>query len=236
MDWKSVLATLCSVLLVYAPLAESANSRAIGTLSSAGGTQVNGTITPIGTTIFAGDRIINPDGSSTGLTLSGGSRLVFTGAGSVLIEQSTSQPTARLEKGSLAVLTNASAPLAVEAAGTRITGGGADAVYGVTVDGNNLQVTASKGKAEVEGAGRTVEVPEGKTLLAKMMPPEPRGPQVGAPPAASGGGVGRFFTFEHIILILAAAGAATGLALAIRDLNRTCRVNTTVSPNTVTCD
>jgi len=221
--------------LVYAPLAESVNSRDIGTVSSSGVAQVNGTAVPTGTTIFAGDRIVNPEVSNAALNLRGGSRLILTGAGSLQIEPNTNEPSARLDKGSLAVLTHASSPVTVEAAGTRITGGGGDAVYAVTVDGNNLQITANKGRAEVEGADRTLEVPEGKTLIAKMMPPEPREPQVGAPPAASGGNMGRFFTFEHVVIILAAAGAATALALAIRDLNRTCRV-TSASPSTVTCD
>ncbi|MBV9181609.1 MAG: hypothetical protein JO356_09870 [Acidobacteria bacterium] len=234
MDCKSMLATLCALLLIYAPLAESASPRALGTLSAVGTTEVNGNLTRTGTSIFPGDHIVNQDASSTAVSLEGGSRLILTGTGALEMEKSASQPTAKLEKGSIAVLTHASAPVALEAAGTRITGGSDDAVYAVTVNGNDLEVTSSKGKAEVEGAGRTVEVPEGKTLLAKMTPPFPREPQTGAPPAASGGGAGRFFTFEHIVIIAAAAGAATALALAIKDLNRTCKV--TGSPSTVTCD
>src|SRR5215472_9136075 len=234
MDLKSVIATLCSLLLVYAPLAESASSRGLGTLSSASNAQINGTAAPTGTTVYAGDRIVNPDSSNAALFLTGGSRLILTGPGSLQMEPTSGQPSARLDNGSLAVLTHASAPVAVEAAGTRITGGNADAVYAVAVDGNKLQVTASKGKAEVQGADRTVEVPEGKTLIAEMMPPEPREPQVGAPPAASGGGATRFFNFKNIMIIVAAAGSITALALAIREVNKTCRL--TGSPSTVTCD
>jgi len=234
MDLKSVIAMLCSVLLVYAPLAESASSRGLGMLGSTNNAQINGTVAPTGTTIYAGDRIVNPDNSNAALFLTGGSRLILTGAGSLQMEPTSGQPSAKLENGSLAVLTHSSAPVAVEAAGTRITGGNADAVYAVAVDGNKLQVTASKGKAEVQGADRTVEVPEGKTLIAEMMPPEPREPQVGAPPAASGGGATRFFTFKNIMIIVAAAGAITVLVLAIKEVNKTCRPKG--SPATFTCD
>src|SRR5215475_12986502 len=123
MDFRSMLATFCSLLLVYVPLAESASSRGIGTLSSATAAEVNGTNAPTGTTIFAGDRIVNTDTSNTALSLTGGSRLILTGAGALQMEPATSQPSAWLEKGSIAVLTNASTPVAVKAAGTRITGG-----------------------------------------------------------------------------------------------------------------
>jgi len=234
MDFKSMVAILCSVLLVFAPVAESANSRAIARLSATGTAQVNGVVAPAGTSIFAGDRIVNADDSNTALSLTGGSRLILTGAGTLDLELSSSQPGAKLDMGRLAVLTRASAPITVEAAGTRITGGGGDAVYAVSVDGNNLQVTASMGRAEVEGAGRTVEVPEGKTLMAKMMPPEPRDPQGSASPGGSGG-VSGLFTFKNIMIIAVVAGAATAVALAIRDLTKSCNGSTTVSPSTVPC-
>lgn len=240
MNCKSTLALVCSLLLVYAPLVEAANSRGMGMLTTAGTTQVNGVVAPTGTTIFAGDRVINAEGANAAVSISGGSRLILIASGSLQMSEADGHPTARLEKGSLAVLNHAAAPVAVEAAGTRITGAANDSVYAVTVDGNDLRVVASKGNAEVEGAGRTVEVPEGKTLVAKMMAPDPPGPQetpqTGAPPAASGGGAGRFLNFKNVLLMVTAAGALAGLAIAVKDLTRTCKVNTSTSPFSVNCD
>ncbi len=230
---KSILATLCSMLLVYASLAESATSAAIGTLSSDGRAELNGTVTTAGATIFAGDRIVNPDKASTALSLTGGSRLILAGLGSLQMKETGGHPTARLESGRLAVLSHANAPIVVEAAGTRIHGVNGDAVYAVTVSGNNLQVIASKGGAEVEGAGRTVQVSAGNTLDARMLPADSNNGDSGAPGAASEGAL-RFFTFERVVIIATAGASAAALGAAIKSLLRTCRV--TGSPSTVSCD
>jgi ferric-dicitrate binding protein FerR (iron transport regulator) len=233
MKSKSILATLCSILLAYVSFAEQSNSQAMALLSSNGPAQVNGHATSSGAAIFAGDRVVSPDGASTVLSMTGGSRLILAGSGALHVGKTAGQAIARLENGSLAVLNRAGAPVVIEAAGTRISGGKGDSVYSVTVNGNNLEVMASKGETAVEGAGRTIEVGEGKTLKATMSPSNSADPQQSPPPAATGG-YGSFFTFERVVLIASAAVSAVALGIAIKSLVRTCRA--TGSPSTVHCD
>jgi hypothetical protein len=235
MNTKSILAALCSMMLVYAPLAEPASSSAIATLSSNGNARINGALVSPGSTVFAGDRLVNPENANTVLSMTGGSRILIVGSGSMRVEESTGQPVARLENGEIAVLSHANAPVVVGAAGTRITSGAPEAAYAVTVSGNNLQVMSTKGEVDVEGAGRTIEVSEGKTLYATMTPPSASSDsQQGPPAAASGGWAATFFTFDHVILIATAAAAAAALGIAIKSLLRTCKA--TGSPSRVTCD
>lgn len=234
MNSKSILATLCSIALVCAPLAEAASSETLGMLNSNVPTNVNGTMTPSGATLFAGDRIVSTDGASRAVSMIGGSRLILAGSGTLKIERIGKQPAAKLENGTMAVLSRVAAPILVEVAGTRITSAKGDAVYAVTVNGNSLQVMASKGEVAVEGAGRTIEVGEGKTLDATMSPPDGSDSGKRDPAPAATGGYAGFFTFERVVLIATAAAAAASLGIAIKSLLRTCRV--TGSPSTVTCD
>jgi len=227
---KSIVSILCSLALICAPLAEADNSHPVGMLASARA-QINGTAGAAGSTIFAGDRIVSPEDASTAISLTGGSRLILANAGTLRMDATGNRPIAQLESGELAVLSHSVAPPLVEAAGTRITSRQGDAVYAVTVNGNRLQVTASRGEVAVEGAGRTVEVAEGRTLDATMAFPGRSDSNGGAPGAASR----PLFTFQTVVLLSIAALAGAALAVAIKSLLRNCR-STTVSPSTVRCD
>src|SRR5260370_9198015 len=131
MKSKSILGTLCSILLVDVSVAQQSSPQAIGRLNSNGTARVNGTAAPSGAKIFVGDHVVSSDGASTALSMSSGSRLILAGPGALQMGRVGEQLTARLENGSLAVLSRASAPIVIEAAGTRISGGKGDAVYAI---------------------------------------------------------------------------------------------------------
>ena len=223
MKSKAILATLCSLLLVYAPVAGAGTPTALGKLDSKGPTDVNGTAASTGTTVFPGDRITTQREASASLSLASGSQLTLAASSSLQMKDSGGQPAAKLERGGVAVLSRASAPVVVEAGGARVHASNGGGVFAVILDGNNLKVLASKGAAKVEAANRTVEVGEGKMLEAAMAPQQPAGDQ----PSEMG-------TFELVLLSASAAAAFVALGIAVKKLTESC--TGTASPFKVTCD
>ncbi len=211
------------MLLVYQPAAwpAPAGPAVVGEIATKGIAEINGANAVTGASVFSGDRIVSHSNSTATLALKGGSRVVLVGAGAVQIKASEGYLTARLEQGKAAFLSNASAPIVVEAGGTRTVAGKKGGVFLVALNGNQLEVTAHQGDAEVEAGNRTVEVAEGKTLRATLDPS----------PGAPNSGGGSNFAIIALGTSLALSGSALGLALA--NLSTGCK---TVSPSTVGCE
>jgi ferric-dicitrate binding protein FerR (iron transport regulator) len=198
-----LVAICAAIVLVYQPVAWAASPASIGQIATKGNAELNGANAVTGATVFSGDRIVSHPDSTASLALTGGSRIVLAGAGAMQVKAEGEELTATLDKGKLGFLSQASAPVVVEAGGTRVTPGKNGGVYVVELDGNKLEVSAYKGGAKVEAANRTVEVPEGKTLLATLEPAQ-------GPPSSAGHS--SFAVWA--IVALAAAGAITAIVLA----------------------
>jgi hypothetical protein len=224
MKRKLILATLCSLLLVYAPVAGAGRPTALGKLDSKGPTEVNGAATSTETTVFPDDRITTQREASASLSLASGSQLTLAASSSLQMKDTGGQSAAKLERGGVAVLSRASAPVVVEAGGVRVHASNGGGVFAVILDGNNLKVLASKGAAKVEAANRTVEVGEGKMLEAAMAPQQPVGE----------GALSEMGTFELVLLSASAAAAFVALGIAVKKLSESC--TGTPSPFSVTCD
>jgi len=219
---QATLAILCSLLLAYEPVT-GAGAQTLGSMKVQGLVKVNGAAVAAETTVFAGDRVTTASGSRASLSLTGGGQVVPLGASSFQMKHSGEQLTAALAEGGLAVLSHARTPVLVEAAGARIHPPEEGGFFVLTVNGDSLRVVARKGALSVEAGDRTVEVPEGKALEAKMAPP-PQGPQG----AGSGGGLS---TFAKVAIVLVVVGAITGIAVALNS-GDDCKA---VSPNQIQC-
>ncbi len=224
MTAKALLAVLCSALLLYAPVAAQADPAAMGKINTKGPTAVNGLAVPAEASLFTGDRIVTEKDASASVVLVTGGRLLVAGSSSVVLRDGPNQLTAALDRGAVGVFSRGDKPVTTEAAGTRIHAAQPGGFYEVAVNGNAVRVVAVKGAATVEGANRTVEVAEGKTLDATMAP---------APPDVAAG----LSTFEKAVIFLSAGAGLTGLGLGIAAIERAKPEDcTVVSPsNTISC-
>lgn len=227
MTRKAILATMCCVLLVCAPVADTAGTKAMGKMNSKGLAEVNGTAAPAEVTVFAGDLIVTrPDGSAA-LFLSGGSLMILAGSSSLHLQEAQNQLNPWLKNGVLGVVSRGSVPVVVEAGGTRIRPPADGGIYEVVLNGNTLRVIARKGAIEVEAADRTITVSEGKALEATLTPPQ--GP-------AGAGAVGGLSTMAKVMLVVVTAATVTGVITGVAALNRSKPQDcTVVSPNQITC-
>jgi hypothetical protein len=220
---RPLLVVSISLMLVYQPALGSATPTAVGQISSKGATEINGVSAITGGAVFSGDRIDTERKSTASLSLTAGRQVILVEASSLRIALTGNQVTGTLGHGTVAVLSPATDPTVIEAAGTRIVPGKDGSVYLVELSKNNLNVTASRGTVLVEAADRTVEVPEGKTLEATLDPAQ--GPSGSGGPISAGNG-GHLMT---VVIVAAVALAAATVTLLVRDVRTGCKV---VSPST----
>ena len=226
---RAILAMVSVVLIVYAPMAESAPAATpvLGRVTAKGDLKINGTTTLSGGTIFSGDELGTGANAVAELILNGGSKVMLPESSTVVMNNDSAQVIVNLKQGALAELSKNASPAFIDAIGARIKPAASVAVVlEVAVHGNSLKVVARRGSATVETADKTIEVAEGKELDATTAPASPQGP---APT-----GMSSLATWE---LIAAVAAGATGLILGAVALSRS--VNpancTIVSPSTITC-
>jgi FecR protein len=234
MLFKLVVVSL-SLLLGLQPGTWGAPPAIVGQVLIEGAADINGASVPKGGTVFVGDHIVTQSGANASLALTGGAQLILVESSSLQMKEVEGQTGASLDRGALAVFSrSAKAPFAVEAGGARIRPGKGGAVYAVTLTGEKLQVFAKTGTAEIEASNRTVEVHEGETLEATMAPADP--PQPPQPPQrrAPGSTSPLMSKIDKIVIIAGVAAGFTGLALAVRSLEKTCTA--TPSPFKVTCN
>lgn len=230
---RTLVAVLCSLLLVYTPISAPAGATApmLGQVMVNGVAEINGIATPSGANVFPGDQVKTEAKTVAELVVNGGSKVLLPESTAVVLNNEAAQVIVNLKQGALAVLSRSSAPAFVDANGARIKPAARVAVVlEVAVRGDTLKVVARRGSATVETADRTLTVEEGKELNATLVPPPPQGPAGAArPPFRS-----RLAMWE---LIAAVGAGLTGLILGIVAISRAnpadCKV---VSPSgTIQC-
>lgn len=226
MSGRSFLGVVLSVAIVYQPAL--AAPPMLGQAIIKGQAKINDVVTPSGASLFAGDRVATSTDSIVELQLTKGGNVFLPASSVVGLEQKGDHVTVGLEQGALAVLSKNGSPTAVEAYGVRILPPADSAsVIEVAISGNSLKVLARRGKATVESADRTIEVPEGKELDATVASAPQQGPS-GSRASARG-------RLETWVFITAVAAGVTGLILGIIAVSRPnpqdCKI---VSPTLVT--
>lgn len=233
MKLKMNLALVLSLLLVTLPVLPAEPSAALGKMTTRGAAEVNGTSLPNDATVFSGDRLATQKDSAVALSLGAGNQVFFPELTRARLERSGNETKVSLEHGALAVVSRAGIVPVVETSGVRIqTAGTAPAIFEVAMTGTTLKVLARTGMTRVIAADRTIEVPEGKMLEARVSP---------APPQAPTAGTGMTSGLSTIQIVAIAAGLAagvTGLVLGSIALTRPnpkdCKI-TGSSPATITC-
>jgi hypothetical protein len=225
---KPCFVLFLSTLLGFQPLGWSASSPIVGKMVGQDAAVINGSPAPQGTTIFADDHIVTQKDGNASLALTGGGQLILVDSSSLQMKQMGGQLTAELDHGALAVFSRGiTSPVFVQARGARIRSGKGGAIYAVTLVGEKLEVFAKKGIAEVEAANRTVEVHEGETMEAMLVPADPQQRPAGSTsPIAS--------KLDKILIIIGVAAGVAGLLIAVRNIDKTC--TGTPSPFQVTCN
>lgn len=223
MGFRSVLATLLSVLLIYVPVAPAASSAMMGKINTKGRATVNGTPVPEEATVFTGDRIATEKETASGLSLPGGDQVFLPSLTVAQVNRVGDQVAVVLERGALAVVNRSAQPVIVEVSGVRVQAASTSgAIYEVAVNGTSLKVMSRKGTAVVKASNRTVEVKEGTTLDATA----PQGP----------GGAGGLSPLWTAVLVTSTVAGFTGLGLGIKAVRQKkpqdCVV---VSPNSINC-
>lgn len=231
---RTLVAVLCSLLLVYTPIAAPAagTTSMLGQVMVKGTVKVNGMVTPSGTTVFSGDQVQTGTDTIAELVLAGGSKVLLPKSSAVALNNEAAQVIVNLQEGSLAVLSRTNAPAFVDANDARIMPAANTAVVlEVEVLGRSLKVLARRGSAIVETADKTLTVEEGKELDATMAPPSPQGP---AGPRTAGRG-----KLETYVFITAVAAGLTGLVLGLVAIFRAnpadCTVVSPSGPGSITC-
>jgi hypothetical protein len=221
---RMLFAMCAAAVFACQPVGWAAAPALVGEITVKGSAEVNGISATTGRNVFIGDRIVTEREASVSVTSRAGARMVVVGLSTVQIKDAADHLLAQLDRGGVAAVSPAQAPLIVEVKGMRIVPGKTGSVYAVFLEGSKLKVLSENGTVSVETSDRTVTVPEGKTMEAT----------VGADPAPSGAGApgsaGSHLT--DILIASTVALAATTIALAVVDATKTC----TVSPSGVgTC-
>ena len=235
MKHKMNLSLLLSLLLVTLPVLPAEPPAAVGKLTTRGAAEVNGTVLPNEATIFSGDRLATQKDSAVALSLGAGNQVFFPELTRARLERTGNETKVSLERGALAVVSRSGIAPVIETGGVRIqAAGSAPAIFEVAINGASLKVLARTGTARVLGAERSIEVPEGKMLEARLSPP-PAPPQA---PAAGTGMTSGLSTIQVVAITVGVVAGLTGLTLgaiaATRPNPRDCKI-TGSSPATITC-
>lgn len=200
---SGLAATILSLLLAFQPAFATPPPSPVATVSGRGPIRVNGMLVPPGTSVYAGSRIDTGPGAVAFVVLPHGSKLVLGASTSARLVAGKKDFPVKLEKGTLGAVSEAGAPVLVETRGVTIRTKNAEGTYEVAVKKNSVEVLARSGAAVAEEANRTVDIPEGKMMKATL--------------ASSRAGTSK----GHLetVLVVAGAGAAAGLAAAIRTLS-----------------
>lgn len=220
---RALVAVCASLLLAYPPAAWPANSTVLGQISANGAAEINGVGVVSGGTVFSGNQIKTERDSTVLLSLVAGRQAILLEGSSLQVARAGDQITGALGQGEVAVLSPANGPIVIEAGGTRIIPGREGSVYAVQLIGKRLNVAARVGSVSVEAPNRTVEVTEGNTLEANLVPAQD----------AAGAGVRPGLRSNHleiVVIVAAVLLAAATLTLLIRNLETGCKV---VSPSSL---
>ncbi len=224
---KAVLVIFLCVALVCAPVVSAATPDAVAKMSTKGTAEVNGTVTPAEATVFHGDRITTRAKTAAALALSGGDQVFLPEQSAALVRQAGAQVEMSLERGGLVVVSRGVQPVTVLAGGVRIVPSGAG-IFEIAIKGASLKVAARKGAARVVASDRTVEVTEGNTLDATVVPPQ-----------GGAGAAGGLTALQTVAIVGGIVAGVVGLTLGVVAFKRAnptdCRVTGTTSPFTITC-
>jgi hypothetical protein len=201
-------------------LPTAAITRALGQITAHGTVAINGGAAISGGSIFSGDRVDTKNYSTAALSLSGGREIIQAERGSLTLKEEDGRITVVIAAGRVAVLSPASAPVAIEAKGVRIVPGGDGGVYEIQLVGQKLSVIARKGNAEIDAVNRTVKVSEGMRCDSDL----------GVSKTSAGGGGSALRTpIMKFTLISAVLVSSAALAVILIEHNANCAV----SPSTV---
>lgn len=205
------IAAVLFVLSIVAAVPAFAGSVVIGS-AVAGSNALIGDQTLIpGTTIISGDKLQVANGAAI-VTMGTGSRMVFGRDTVASFDREADGISATLAKGSVSVYHSAADKSALR---TKVGDGVVTPVSGfVTVGeiamiGNNLVVSTKEGEMKLEGGGKSLIVPKGKSVT--IVPKSAR-----TPDAAGGGGHDK----TSIAAGIAAAAGITAAILAGISLSR----------------
>jgi hypothetical protein len=207
---------LCASLLLLAELSAWGTRPAfLGRLSSGHGATINGSAAIPGSSIYSGDRITTgPDAAA--FSLAGGGEIILVGSSTLrFLQGGRGQIEAAIGAGSMGVLSPAGYPVEVIARGIQIHSEAGGGVYIVRLAGESLIVSVRKGKAEIEADNRTIEVSEGQQLEASLAPQKAQNPSTPAQQSR----------IAKFTLIAAGAMSAAALAIAVIDLDNSCKVS-----------
>ncbi len=225
---KAMWVVMLSAALVCAPVAPAGTPAALAKMSTKGTAELNGAVTPAENSVFNGDRISTHAKAAVALALSGGDQVFLPEQSAAQVRQAAARVEMSLERGGLVVVSRGAQPVSVLAGGVRIVPSSAG-IFEITINGNSLKVAARKGTARVTASNRSVDVPEGKTLDAKVDPPQ--GP--------AGAGASSLTTMQAVVLVAGLGAGIAGLTLGVVALQRPdptdCRVTGSTSPFTITC-
>ena len=220
MGRRILMGMLSVVPLTFAPAAPGGAAAIIGAVNGRGTVQVNGVPAPNGTNIYAGNRIATGPGAVAIVALARGGKLAFGGSTSALMifESARGRLLVKLEGGVVDAVSEAGAPVEVEAGGVRIRAKGGSGAFEVAMAGRSLRVLARRGTVLAAAAKRTLQIAQGKTLKATLARPWP----------AAGAG--------HLtaVMIVAGAAGAVGLAAAVHSLSGSSQ-QSCVSPSQMSC-
>lgn len=203
MRGRGPAAVLCSLLFVFEPALAAPPASAVGTVSGWGLTQVNGALAPAGTVVYSGNRIETGPKATAFVMVSGGGKFVLGPSTAAQLGAAHTAIPIRLCDGMLGVVSRAQTPIVVETGGVTVRAKDAAGTYMVTLEGRSLRVVARAGTALAEAANRTIEIPAGTMMRAKLAT------------AKAGAKKNRLET----VLLVAGVGAAAGLGLAITGLS-----------------
>jgi hypothetical protein len=218
---KGLLALICSLLMVFQPVFGAPTVAPIGTVNGKGPIQLNGLPAAAGTTVYAGNRIATGRGADGYVTLTNGGKLVLGGSTIAKIETARNGHgiSVKLARGVVGAVSDAKTPIVLEAGGVTIRTKLAAGAYEVELNGNALRVLARHGTTLATASNRTVEVPEGKLMMATEAP---------APQSSNHSKKRQAI----LVLLTGVAVASAGLGVALAYPSKTCQ---TVSPSGFTC-
>jgi hypothetical protein len=200
---EGFLALICSVVMAFQPVFGSP-AGAIGTVAS-GDARLNGSPVPNGAVIYTGDRIATTADGSAAIHLERGAELALGESTAAQVTSSDKGFMVLLEQGRLSAVTGSNAPVVVNSDGLTIAPKQKNGSYEVALNGDALEVVSRRGTTVAEAANRTVEIPEGMMLRARMAQ---------GPPATGQKGQKKKDMVLAALLAAGVTGAGLGIALA----------------------
>lgn len=204
--WQGPLALGLTLLLVAVP-GWSANAPLGKVIPGAGTSALNGTPLKVESTLFSGDVVSTPANGGAVVLLREGDQVQVGPASAVTLTAAEEEVLVKLERGFAAARSGHGRQISMRALGLLIRPTEA-ATYQVTVEGNAVLVVSQQGSLLVQGSNRTAVVPSAKAMRFVLV--------ANATPGRTGVGASSI-NEAAIAIILVAAGAITGAALAVKN-------------------